>query len=441
MTQIFILLLVVLFSLFLIRHGRIHRKISLLLFGIVLLFALPLSMYKDASSFNIEDNTITSYLDSVRENTDKNDSTTSTSITSNSSSNNDIDIEIDFGAIAEAGENLFQIGKDVSDIKEDLSSENSTSNNTSTYLNKISGLYEEVVDFFEFISGSNVSDVELNTEEEVVVVGSNYANDKSDVLELHLIDVGQGDSLLLKKGELEILIDGGPNDSGKKLLQYLKGNFVKEIDLLIATHPHEDHIGGLDIVLDAIPVKRIIDSGDSLDTKTYDDYISSAKASGAEFVYDNNLLYDYGDVKVQIIELGDNYKNTNDNSVVAIISYNGINILSAGDLEEDLEDDLTQILRKKNIKIDLYKASHHGSKTSNTKGLLDYINPSLVLISAGEDNKYNHPNKEAMANFLDITDRVYSTHKSGNLKFYIKDEILGAKDYYNLTLSDSNDYN
>jgi len=436
MTQISILLLVVLFSLLLIRHGRIHRKISIVLFGIVLLFALPLSMYKQSDAFNVNGTTTPSYVNTVKTYIGKEKTSEDMNIT------NAIDEvkEIDFKSIGEIGNKLSKIGSDLTRVKNITSKENTTTKEQIGVVKKMGGAIEEVSDFFEFIRGSNVAAIDLNVEDEVVVIGSNYLNDKSTSLELHVIDVGQGDSLLIKKGELEILIDAGPNEEGINVVKYLKGNFVKEIDLVISTHPHEDHIGGMDVVLDNIPVKRIIDSGDTLDTKTYRDYMNSAKKSGAELIYDNNLVYDYGDVKVQIIELGDNHKNTNENSVVAVISYNGKNILTTGDLEENLEDELIQILRAKNITIDLYKASHHGSKTSNSSELVDYIKPEVVVISAGEGNKYKHPNKDAMQNFLNNTDRVYSTHKSGNLKFNIEDEIVESKDYYNLLISDSNDF-
>lgn len=445
MTQISILLLVVVFSLLLIRHGRIHRKISIVLFGIVLLFALPLSMYKQSDGFNVNETVSSSYVNTVKTYIKKDKTSEDSNITSianeNNNSTNAIDDvkKIDFKSIGEIGSKISKIGSDLTNVKKHTSKENTTIKENIGVAKKIGGVVEEISDFFEFIRGSNVSAIDFNVEEEVVVVGSNYSNDKSKSLELHVIDVGQGDSLLIKKGELEILIDAGPNEAGSKVVKYLKGNFVKEIDLVISTHPHEDHIGGMDVVLDNIPVKRVIDSGDTLDTKTYRDYMIAVKASGAELIYDNNLMYDYGDVKVQIIELGDNHKNTNENSVVAVISYNGKNILAAGDLEEDLEDELTQILRAKNITIDLYKASHHGSKTSNSSELIDYIKPEVVVISAGEGNKYKHPNRDAMQNFLNNTDRVYSTHKSGNLKFTIEDEIVESKDYYNLIISDSND--
>lgn len=431
MTQISILLLVIVFSLILIRHGYIHKKKSIILFGLLLLIALPLSMYKDNGSFEIKNSRLNTLKVYSEENTiediDKDSFT-------------DALTEIDFESLLKTGDKLSDIASSVVRLNKEAINKDRKAENQFTSVKKVSNLLDNVSDFFEFIRGSNIAAVDYNSEDELIVVDDIYLSDESKGLELHIIDVGQGDSMLIKKGSLEILIDAGPNEEGKNVLKYLKGNFVKEIDLVISTHPHEDHIGGMDVVLDNIAVKRVIDSGDSLDTKTYRDYMRAVKESGAELVYDNNLIYDFGDVSVQIIELGDNHKNANENSVVSVISYNGKNILAAGDLEEDLEDELTQILRSKNIKIDFYKASHHGSKTSNSKELLDYIDPEVVVISAGVDNKYKHPNKKAMQTFLDITSRVYSTQKSGNIKFMIKDEIVESKDYYNMLIRDANDF-
>ncbi|MGB3366428.1 MAG: MBL fold metallo-hydrolase [Acidaminobacteraceae bacterium] len=439
MTEISILLAVVVFSLLLIRHGRVHRKMSIVLFGILLLIALPLSMYKENGSLLESDELSNAYTNTIKifNAKESNEDIYNESYAKNEEYSFD---ETDLKVASNLGSKITKFAKDITKINTNVSKDTMSVSKKTQTLKSTTNIVKEVTDFFEFIRGSNVAAVDLNVEDEVVVVGSNYLNDLSKKLEIHVIDVGQGDSLLIKKGALEILIDAGPNEEGIKVVEYLKGNFVKEIDLVISTHPHEDHIGGMDIVLDNIPVKRIIDSGDTLDTKTYRDYMNAVKRSGAELIFDNNIVYDYGDVKVQIIELGDNYKNTNENSVVSVISYNGKNILAAGDLEEDLEDELTQILRAKNINIDVYKASHHGSKTSNSKELLDYMKPEVILISAGEGNKYKHPNRDAMEVFLANTSRVYSTHKSGNLKFTVGDEIVESKDYYNLLITDSNDY-
>lgn len=444
MTEILVLLLVVVFSLILIRHGRKKRKISILLFGVVLLFALPLSMYKESDRFRTDIDNPSSYNNQIKKfdlkeldiSLDSDDFNKKTGIDEELS----IDREINYKKANDYGKKILDTFGQVSKVKNIVSKDTKTNDDKIKIVKSASSVIKEIGDFFEFIRGSNLAAVEINKEAEVIVLGSNFANDKSKDLELHIIDVGQGDSLLIKKGEFELLIDAGPNEEGENVVKYLKGNFVKEIDLIIATHPHEDHIGGLDVVIDNFPVKRVIDSGDKLDTKTYRDYMTSVKASRAELVYDNNLVYDYGDIKVQIIELGDNYENTNENSVVSVISYKDISILAAGDLEENLEDELMQILRAKNIDIDIYKASHHGSKTSNSKELLAYIKPEVILISAGKGNKYKHPNKDAIELFLEHTDRVYSTHKSGNLKFIINDKISESKDYYNLKITDSSDF-
>lgn len=161
-----------------------------------------------------------------------------------------------------------------------------------------------------------------------------------------------------------MVVDGGNNGDGVYVVNYLKNLNVDDIEILVATHQHEDHIGGLDDVIEAFEVEKIIDSGQVVKTKTYLSYIEAAKNENAELLEDEDMVLQIDkNLRIEIIETGDNYANTNDNSVIVRVVYNEVEILLTGDMEIEAEK---KILNK-NIQADILKAGHHGSSTSSSK--------------------------------------------------------------------------
>jgi len=231
-------------------------------------------------------------------------------------------------------------------------------------------------------------------------------------LEVHFIDVGQADAIYVGLGDFDMIIDGGNNDDGDLVVDYLKDKVDGSIELMVGTHMHEDHIGGLDTVLKNYDVDKIIDSGSEKDTKTYRDYAKAVKAEPAKYLKDKDMTINVGGgLTVEILEAGDNFKDTNDNSVIVKLTYGERSFLFTGDAEKEIEHKLV----KRDIDVDVFKAGHHGSSSSNTKEFLNKVTPSIVIISAGKDNKYGHPHKEAVTNFSKHTDQVYGTWEEGHI--------------------------
>lgn len=263
-------------------------------------------------------------------------------------------------------------------------------------------------------SDSNVENTSTKTEQ----TSSQTASIKNENTELkvHFIDVGQGDSIFIDYGDYDILIDAGENDQGQKVVNYLKSLGTDDIEIMVATHPHSDHIGGLDDVLKAFDVEKIIDSGVMYTTKTYEDYINAVSNEkeeiGAKFIYDDDLTFKLGDnVMFKVIELGDGYENINDNSVVTMLDYNNVEFLFTGDLEADVE----KANLNKFSDIDILKVGHHGSKTSTSQEFLEVVKPEIAVISAGIDNEYGHPHLETLVRLGNYVDAIYGTWKSGNI--------------------------
>jgi beta-lactamase superfamily II metal-dependent hydrolase len=233
-------------------------------------------------------------------------------------------------------------------------------------------------------------------------------------LKVHFIDVGQADAIFIDFGNYDILIDGGNNEDGQLVVDYLKKLKTDDIEILIATHPHEDHIGGLDDVIKAYKVKTIVDSGYVHSSKTYEDYLDAAleeKENGAEVLKDTDMSFELGGgAKFDVIETGDDFgDNINNYSVLTKLTYKDVKFLFTGDMEKDVE---SKILNK-DIQADILKVGHHGSSTSSGREFLDKVGAKIAVISAGQDNEYGHPHLETLVAIGRSGGNIYSTTKGG----------------------------
>ncbi|MFV0313771.1 MAG: stalk domain-containing protein [Anaerotignum sp.] len=254
-------------------------------------------------------------------------------------------------------------------------------------------------------------------------------------LDVHFIDVGQADAILIDNQDFEVLIDAGNNKDGQTVVSYLKPYLDGPLDLVIGTHPDADHIGGLDDVLNAYNVSKIIDSGDAKDTKTYEDYWTAVKSEpNCDIVFDENLTIDLGNnATLTIIETGDGYEDSNNNSVVAELNYGDISLLLTGDMENSAE----QASLSKFHKVNVLKAGHHGSATSSSQNTLNILQPDYVVISAGTNNSYGHPHQAVLQRYLDSGATVYGTFRSGTIIMSTDGNTVSFNTNRNITLSDA----
>lgn len=277
------------------------------------------------------------------------------------------------------------------------------------------------------LSGCN-DDIEF-IEKEVI----NYEGQ----LQVHFIDVGQGDSILVKKDDSSMLIDAGNNWDGEKVVNYLRDQGISKLDFLVGTHPHADHIGGLDDVIDAYDIGKIIMPNAIATTKTFEDVLDSIQNKNMTIskarVGDK---YDLDGATIEILApISDEYSSLNNYSIVLKLTYGTTSYLFTGDAEVLSENEMVN-RDMAILKSDVLKLGHHGSSTSTSSEFLDAVDPTYGVITVGEDNDYGHPHREVMALInekgiktyrTDLQGTIISVSDGNNISFGT-DEILNNND-------------
>lgn len=247
-------------------------------------------------------------------------------------------------------------------------------------------------------------------------------------LAVHFIDVGQGDAILIKSPSGKVmLVDGGPQSSGQKVVSYLKKAGVTSIDSVVATHPHEDHIGGLIDVLKSYPVEKVYDPGYSHTTQVYSDFLSLVNMKDIEYITPScgdSIALDQS-LTISVFHPDRNYSDINDNSIVFKIQYGSISFLLTGDVESEGQ---SSMLLKSNIdlKSTVLKSGHHGSYTSNDSWFVNAVAPKYAVISVGADNEYGHPHWQTLNRFQSLGTKVYRTDLNGNIVFRTNGSTLNV---------------
>ncbi|MPQ44965.1 ComEC/Rec2 family competence protein [Clostridium tarantellae] len=247
---------------------------------------------------------------------------------------------------------------------------------------------------------------------------TNTSKSTKGVMDVSYIDIGQGDSELIQVNGKNLLIDAGPTKSADKLIKYLKSRNVKTLDYVVATHPHEDHIGGMVKVLENFDVKNFLAPKVIHNTKTFENMVKAVKKKGLKI---ETLKAGDGDkfnlgkgVKVEVFSPNkDSYEDLNDYSPIMKITFGNNSFLFTGDAEATAEKEVLD--KKYNLKADVIKVGHHGSHSSSTPEFIKAVNPSIAIMSLATDNKYGHPHKETIETFSKQGIKTYQTNLDGNI--------------------------
>lgn len=229
-------------------------------------------------------------------------------------------------------------------------------------------------------------------------------------IKVHYINVGQGDSILVQVNNKNLLIDAGPEDASEKLLSYLSKQNIKKFDYVVATHPHEDHIGGMSSIIKKYKIDMFYAPKKTTDTKTFENMINAlshkkmkiniAKA-GVTLDLGNNVICE------MIAPNKSSYESLNNYSAVIMIKYGSSKFLFMGDAEKLSEKEILSC--KKDISCDVLKIGHHGSNSATSKAFLSAVSPSIAVISCGKNNDYGHPHNQTLSALKEKNIKVYRT--------------------------------
>lgn len=234
-------------------------------------------------------------------------------------------------------------------------------------------------------------------------------------LKIHYLNVGQADSILIQQNGENMLIDAGNNADSSLVVEYLRKQGVHKLDYIVGTHPHEDHIGGLDVVIDTFSIGKVFMPQTTATTQTFKDVVLAVKNKDLKITTPKvENSYNLGGATWTILAPnGSEYNDANNYSIVIKLKFGNNSFIFMGDAEDVSEG---QILAKQlDIEADVLKVGHHGSSSSTTTEFLNKVNPKHAVISVGKDNKYGHPYKETMDKLKDKDVEVYRTDESGTI--------------------------
>ena len=262
--------------------------------------------------------------------------------------------------------------------------------------------------FYEeyFQEDTTKNEVEYRQNQEVKINPNN--------LVIHFVDVGQGDCILIGQNNEYILIDAGNNEDGQLLVEYFKELGVKKFKYVIGTHAHEDHIGGIDNIINNFELDKFYMPDVITTTKTFEDVLDALlnkqKAFDTPKIGDKFKL---NDLEFEVLYLGIDKSDINDTSIVLKLTYKNTTYLFMGDATSKVEKIL--INEGKDLSSDVLKVGHHGSQYSSTATFLKKVNPSYAVIQVGQDNEYDHPKQVTLDKLNKLNTLTYRTDEQGTI--------------------------
>lgn len=267
--------------------------------------------------------------------------------------------------------------------------------------NKIKNLFIKVI--ILFIISIIVIIIDNNKPKRVV----------SGDLEVYYFDVGQADSALIINKDKVMMIDCGNNEDGEYLVDELNDLGIEKIDYLIGTHPHEDHIGGMDDIINNFDIGIIYMPNVIHPTNYYTDILEAADKNNVSIETPKiGDSFDLSDALIDILYLNNDVTNLNDDSIILKITYGENKFLFMGDASKLVEKEIIN----DDISADVLKVGHHGSSESSSNSFLDKVGGGYAIISVGVDNKYGHPTKSVLNNLKKYDYEILRTDVIGTIK-------------------------
>ncbi|MEK7121757.1 MAG: ComEC/Rec2 family competence protein [Patescibacteria group bacterium] len=248
------------------------------------------------------------------------------------------------------------------------------------------------------------------------------AQEKDGLLKVYFMDVGQGDAIFIETPNgNQVLIDGGPDNKVIQELSKVMPFYDRDIDMIIASHPHADHVAGLIEVLERYDVKNVLQAKEDYNSPVVPVWIEAVRNEGAnEIEAISGNVIDLGNgatltiIHPFISVAGTLLKNPHDAVVVAILKYGALEVMLTGDMEAKVERRL--MLEGYDLKSDILKVGHHGSKTSTTSEFLSAVAPEVAFIQVGAKNRYGHPSPEVLSRLEKFGIKYYRNDLDGTVK-------------------------
>jgi len=240
---------------------------------------------------------------------------------------------------------------------------------------------------------------------------------KSTDFRITYLDVGQGDAELIQSGGQTMLIDAGGNSTAKSLVNLLQNKGITKIDVLVGTHPHEDHIGGLDAVINQFDIGTIYMPEVAATTKTFEDVLTAIETKGLTVTSPKpGKTFTLGTATGTILAPnGKDYDDLNNYSIVIRVTYGNTSFLFAGDAETKSENEI--LAKGFNVHAEVLKVGHHGSTSSTSDNFLKAVSPEYAVIEVGKGNDYGHPHQETLDKLNTAKVKIYRTDLNGNITF------------------------
>lgn len=241
-------------------------------------------------------------------------------------------------------------------------------------------------------------------------------------LTVYFLDVGQGDATLFVGPDFTLLIDAGRHDR-QDMLPYLESIGVDQIDLMVGTHPHADHIGQMSQIIEAMPVQEVWLSGDVHTSKTFERLIDTLLEREINY-YEPRAgeRFELGSALIEVLNPLELTGDFHEGCLALKVTYGEVSFLFTGDIEKETEE--AMLARNEPVKATIFQLGHHGSSTSNTEKFLRAVNPEVAIYSAEKGNSYGHPHREVMELLADLNIPVYGTDNHGTIRV-----ITDGKEY------------